>query len=138
MVQDALNFAAVEWTDAAQAVLEQAERFDTTRGLDSIAAMRERNAPLYQITARGRTVVYYVLEVNHHTHGSEAVVCAAAATIKGCNLTTILARTVELQCAGAAVDHIMFQTRRPGLVKKTEALGWKTDGFIMRKSIKCH
>lgn len=134
MVQDALNFAAVEWTDAAQAVLEQAERFDTTRGLDSIGALRERHAPLYQMTARGRPVAYYVLEVNHYPHGKEAVISAAAAVVKGCDLTTILARTVELQCAGA-VDCIMFHTRRPGLVKKATRLGFLTDGIIMRKSV---
>lgn len=134
MVQDALRFALIEWTDAAQAILERAEKFDTARGLDTVAAMRERAAPLYQITARDKPVAYYVLEVNHYPHGKEAVITAAAATIRGCDLTTILARTIELQVAGA-VDHIAFHTLRPGLMKKATKLGWKVDCVVMRKSV---
>lgn len=136
MAEISLSYSAVDWSDAAQAMLERAEKFDTVRGLDSIAAMRERGAPLYQVERAGKPVAYYVLEILHHPHGREAVIAAAAGRAPGVDLTTVILRTVELQAAGA-VDHMTCQTQRPALVKKCVALGWSVDGIILRKTLKC-
>lgn len=135
MVQDALRVARVDWTDAAQAALERAQKFDTTRGLDSVAAMRHRGALLLEISQHGKPAAWYVLEQNYYPHGSELVIAATAGRFKGrADVAETVCRFAELQAVGNA-DVVMFQTKRKGLIKKCAAIGWSVDGIIMRKSV---
>lgn len=134
MAEIPLRYEPVPWSDLAQSTLERAEKFDTVRGLDTIAAMRERAAPLFAVTLNGRPLMWYVLELNQHPHGTEAVIAAVAGRVSGIDLTTLLSSVVQVQVAGVA-DHIMFLTKRPALVKKATRLGWNPDAVMMRKTV---
>ena len=63
--------------------------------------------------------------------GSELWVQAAGGYGKYDLTSLILAKTERL--AAGKFNSVGFQTRRRGLVKKASALGYKVDGYILRK-----
>lgn len=52
------------------------------------------------------------------------------------DLTRLGLAAIEAQGKAARFESVGFQTRRKGLVKKAQALGYEIDGFILRKKIK--
>lgn len=66
-------------------------------------------------------------------NGSELWVQAAGGS-GALNLTALILHTTEAQAKGL-YKSVGFQTRRKGLVKKAQALGYEIDGYIMRKKI---
>lgn len=65
--------------------------------------------------------------------GSELWIQAAGGT-GNMNLTRLIIKSAE-QLAKGTHTSVGFQTRRRGLVKKAQALGYEIDGYIMRKKL---
>lgn len=66
-------------------------------------------------------------------HGGELWVQAAGGNARA-DLTRIGLAAIEYQAAGK-FQSVGFQTRRTGLVKKAQALGYTIDGYILRKTL---
>lgn len=66
--------------------------------------------------------------------GDELWIDAAAGKAPGYDLTAAGLAIVEAQAAG--LETVGFLTRRPGLLKKAQRLGYQVDGWILRKRIK--
>lgn len=113
-------------------VLAPVTRFATTaETVDHVAALGR----CFVIEQDGRTVAGYVLQ----RQGDECFVLAAAGAASF-DLTALLARLVDAHAAG--LTSIGFQTRRPGLVRRAQRLGYRIvgdvpngSGVIMRKTL---
>lgn len=113
-------------------LLAPVERYDTTGGVQPLA-MLVAHGRAFVIEENGRPVCAYLLE----RHGRECFITAAAGSAGVC-LTDLLADVIEAQATGMA--SIAFQTRRPGLMRKARALGYRMagrveNGVIMRKEL---
>ncbi|KVL36393.1 hypothetical protein WS97_12135 [Burkholderia territorii] len=115
--------------DEARVHCARAVRFDTTNGAESLDHLLAVGR-CYVVEENGRTVAAWSQQIDRDgvlrvlVYGGRADV----------DLTVLLARCLESQGAPAA----QFQTRRPGLIKKAEALGYRVvgrapHGVIMRK-----
>lgn len=122
---------------AALAALERAAVHDTGGGLVTVSELA-RGAALYELLQDGDVVLRYLLRVDMHEHGAEAVILAAAGGAPGVDATRAGIADVEARIAAVPCASIMTVTRRMGLVKKLARLGFTVDGFILRKRLQCH
>ncbi|KVD19190.1 hypothetical protein WI80_33385 [Burkholderia ubonensis] len=115
--------------DEARAHCARAVRFDTTNGGESLDHLLTVGR-CYVVEEDGRPVAAWSQQIDAAGVLRVLVYGGRGAT----DLTVLLARCLESQGAPAA----QFQTRRPGLIKKAEALGYRVVGrapcgVIMRK-----
>lgn len=128
----AMRISQVEWSDEAREALARAAAHDTTGGFETLADMEQAGA-LFEVTCDGEPVLHYVLSVNHHPHGTEGVILAAAGHKPGQDLTATVLPMIENQFLKCRA--VMLQTRRRGLMKKLVKQGYRIDGYIMRKTL---
>jgi hypothetical protein len=115
----------------AASMLAGAERYDP-RGVmraDDVQAMCERGL-CFAATVNGSQGVYVL-----HVKNGQAWVQAGAG-FGAADLTRAVLPAIELQVAGYA-ESVAFQTMRPGLVRKAEALGYRRVGWILKKDLQC-
>lgn len=109
------------------------KKTDTTGGLCG-AADQLRGAQCFAVLdGEGREVGNYAVTVNAYAHGDEVVVIAAAGAIPGADLVASLVPYIEQQAAGAKA--LTVHTRRRGLLVKLGALGFRCEGYILRKAL---
>lgn len=77
----------------------------------------------------GMPVCGYVLVIQ----GREVYIQAAGAS-EAIDFTKIGLQAIEAQAAN--FESVSFMTKRKGLVRKAERLGYEVDGYILRKKIK--
>lgn len=85
--------------------------------------------PRYVCEQDGVPVFGFVLEIQ----GKEVFVMAAGSVGK-LDFTKIGLSAIEALAAN--YDSVSFTTKRPGLVKKAQKLGYEIDGYFLRKKIK--
>lgn len=113
----------------AAAMLQGAERFDpcgAMRAADLVERC-ERGLCFTATVDAGQAV--YVLHLKNRQAWIEAAAGAAPLDL----VRTVLP-AIEDQVSLDA-DSVAFQTMRPGLVKKAEALGYRRVGWIMKKEL---
>lgn len=115
--------------DAVLPFVALAIRYDTTGGEQSALHIARDGG--YIVRDNGNACAGFTLRYN----GSECYVTAAGATRPGIDIT----RLITAALAGKkGVQSIAFQTRRRGLIRKAERLGYRQagqvkNGVIMRK-----
>lgn len=107
--------------------LKAAERKGRGQGAQSIDELLPRGQ-CYILGIDGEPVGAYLLE----QVGREVFILAAAGRAD-IDLTAAIDQAVTLQAAG--FESVAFRTIRPGLMKKTAALGYLRCGNVMRKRI---
>lgn len=90
-----------------------------------------QDAQLYEVQLGGVTVARYALKQVERARGNEVFIVAAAGNAPGFDLVQSIEPVIAAQCA--AVDSMVINTRRKGLVKKLSKQGWTLDAFVMRK-----
>ncbi|MGQ0750604.1 MAG: hypothetical protein ACT4PS_08725 [Betaproteobacteria bacterium] len=128
-----MNTRPGEFDEEARAAFEAAAHFDTGGGLVTIDELAARGV-LIEMEEGGEVVCRYLLTVEQHAHGLEAVILAAAGHAPGRDLTRAGIRDIEARISGCA--SIATYTRRPGLVRKLARGGFRVDGFILRKRLR--
>lgn len=116
--------------------VKMAARFDTTGGCVDIDAIA-RNGKAFLIVSDGRPVLGYTLEIE-----GRCVWITSAAGRSAVDLTRLMHEVIAAQADG--FECIQFETRRRGLVRKTQKLGYQIvgeiakpgNGYIMRKNLK--
>lgn len=123
-------------TPEAQAALMRAAKHDTTGGLQGLGEALH-GGTLFELTdeAIGAPVLHYVLKVMQREHGKEGLILAAAGALPGVDLTRQYLPTIEAQLRQEGCEAVTLQTRRPGLRRKLEKLGYRCDAFVMRKTL---
>lgn len=108
-----------------------------THALDPRGIAREedvqriaRDGQCFALTADGGAQIAYVLVVR----GGQAWINAAKG-LGPVDWTALTLPVVELQAKRAGLESVAFQTRRRGLVRKAEKLGYRVTGYIMKKDI---
>lgn len=113
-----------------------AARFDTTGGGVDVGAIAQ-NGRAFLLSEAGRDVLGYTLEVE-----GRCVWITSAAGRSAVDLTRLMHEVIEAQADG--FECIQFETRRRGLVRKAEKMGYQIvgeiakpgNGYIMRKNLK--
>lgn len=118
------------WSDDAGQVLAAAV---SHASVEDIRRQVEAGAALFQVTAKGAVVGYYVLRVDKLSAGCEGVLVAAAGRIPGVDLTAALVPVIERQFIGCVSMRV--HTNRPGLVKKLAAQGYGGAEIVVRKRL---
>ena len=84
--------------------------------------------PSFVFEQDGKPVCGYTLEIQ----GREVFIVAAG-SVGSLDFTKIALAAIEAQAAN--YDSVYFTTKRRGLVKKAQKLGYKIDGYFLRKKI---
>lgn len=127
-----LIFVAEAWSPAAVRLLEPAQRYDTTGGMESIEDMRRANLPL--IVARdsaGEALAAYV--ASWDAARKNLVVCAAGAAPGTSHITAAMDADVQARARALGATWCSAITRRPGLVRALTRAGWGVHGVILRR-----
>ncbi|WP_343724257.1 hypothetical protein [Herbaspirillum huttiense] len=122
-----LTFAQCEPHEARPWLL-QAERKGRAPGGEGVETIMARGQ-CFMLGLNADPVAAYVLAVQ----GREVFILAAAGRAD-IDLTAAIDQVVTFQADG--FDSVAFFTIRPGLKKKTAALGYAQDGAVMRKRLK--
>ncbi len=119
--------------DEARATLAclASEKTDTGGGKYSLDSIMERGQ-CFVVEGEGGIVAAYVLQAQ----GPELWVMAAAGAESGACLTAEMAGQIEARAKAHGFASVGFQTKRRGLVRKAEKLGYEVAGYIMRKKTK--
>lgn len=108
-------------------VLMEAERRGRGEAGDTIARLLPRGQ-CFAVEHDGQIVGAYLLEVT----GTEVFILAAAGRAEF-DMTAVFAVLIEQQAA--QFSSVAFKTKRPGLVRKAQALGYVAEGDILRKRL---
>ena len=109
----------------------ESDKTDTGAGKYSVESMIQRGQ-CFVVGGDTGQVAAYVLQAQ----GPELWVMAAAGGEQGTCVTTALTALIEAQARAHGFASVGFQTKRRGLVRKAEKLGYEVAGYIMRKKIK--
>lgn len=107
---------------------------DTTGGAESIAEMC-RNAHTFAITDGAATVGAYALRIVEHDRARVAWVTAAQGDVLGVDLIASVVPVVEAQARHLGAGQMAINTRRRGLIKKMQRLGFEITGVTLRKKL---
>lgn len=114
----------------ARAVL----RGDTTAGaasLDEVCA----GGRVFEGLHDGRTALVFVLAMRDHAAARVCWVQAAAGHAPGVDLTGAAMPMIEQHARSQGAGQVAVTTRRPGLVRKLKAAGYRVTGVTLRKAI---
>jgi hypothetical protein len=127
-----------QWSAEALAQLAQAENFDTSGGLESVALYANIGVPVFElIDEAGQVIGRYCLEVLKGADGvCNVQIVAAAGHADGIDLTGVIVNAAEQQARALGAHWLSFHTARPGLVRKVLRGGFAQHGVIMRKRLK--
>ncbi len=133
MVGQTLNVRRGTLDDAALAayreVIEPGR--DTSGGLAGVDDVL-RDAELFEVVdGIGQIVARYALRVDRFANGAEGVIVAAVGGRRGISLANAFIPVIERQFAGCT--SVKVETRRRGLVARLAGMGYRVDGFILRK-----
>ncbi|UTV53236.1 hypothetical protein [Burkholderia arboris] len=118
--------------ETAAPLLARVDAYDTTNGRDTVARMAAAGR-CFVISQDGRDVAAYVLQ----RQGDECFVLAASGTVEF-DLTVFGLALIEAHARG--LRSVAFQTRRRGLIRKAQKLGYHIAGrapvgVVMRKEL---
>lgn len=120
----------------ARPFLEAAQRRgDTTGGTASLDEMCQ-GGQAFMLKSAGVPVLAYVLAMRDHAAARVCWVQAAAGKMQGVDLTEQALPVIEAQARGQGAGQVAITTRRPGLVKKLKARGYRVTGVTLRKTLK--
>ena len=129
--REALSVRPASDLAASLALLERAERYEVTgaaRVADLIAG-----CAVFDVVADGQTVGAFAVRVDTYSTGRELSVTAAGG-VGDLGQTEAMAAWCEQQARDViGARALSCQTRRRGLVRKLEGLGYRVSGYIMTK-----
>lgn len=111
-----------------------APRCDTTAGAQSLAELCRRGIA-FEVTAGGRRVGAYTLEMADHDAARVAWIMAAAGGMPGIDGVASLLPVIEAQAVLLGATQLGVVTRRAGLVKKLRRHGFAVTGVMLRKEL---
>jgi hypothetical protein len=107
---------------------------DTTAGLctlqDSI-----HGAQCFTASCDGKTVFAYALKLIQHDRGAVVWIAAAGGDLPGASLTASVLPYIEQQARDSGARQVAIATRRGGLIKQLEKMGYTVSGVILRKNL---
>lgn len=109
-------------------------RASTTGGAETVAE-KCRHAYVFEVTDGERQVGAYAIRLIDHDRVRVAWITAAAGAVDGVDLPRTLWPAVLAQCQAMGAGQIAFNTRRRGLIRKAERLGFQLTAVTLRKSI---
>lgn len=108
-------------------------KWDTTDGLCNILEIIAGGAP-FMVRENGVEVMVIVLDLLHFDAGKELQVRVARQLVKSVDMTERLLPEIENNFGGGCVA-VTLRTRRAGLVRKLEKVGYYETAKIMRKKL---
>lgn len=124
-----------EWTEAHDAEILTAFSGRTLRKTDTSGGLRPstehlRNGAFCRVYRDGAPVMWYVAIAHPYLDAIEVEI-ALAYGHADCDLVAEVMPLIEWQCREA--DSIRVTTRRRGMVRKLQRLGYRSDAVLMRK-----
>lgn len=90
-------------------------------------------AALFYVKYNGATVGAFLLRVDHVGKGSEGVIVAAAASLRGIDLTACVLPIIEAMFKD--VVSIRYHTAKPAVARKLQAYGYTAREIICAKDM---
>ncbi|PZU51890.1 MAG: hypothetical protein DI561_15050 [Thauera sp.] len=125
-----LSSVPPECADALRAAMSQ---YDTSGGLLTLGEVLS-GSTLCEVCEGDRPVMWFAVKSNQHATSNEAEVVAAAGAAPF-DLTRSVLPWIESAVSDQA-DALTIYTRRPGMRRKLERLGYRVDAFVMRKTLR--
>jgi hypothetical protein len=117
---------------AAYASLLQ-PKSDPCGGLQSVPELLSGAEFFELVDSSGAIVGRYALRVEHWSGGIEGQVLGAVGALPGADLTGTVMPAIEKHFEGASCVTVL--TKRRGLVGRLLTMGYKLDGFTLRKAL---
>lgn len=126
------------WTDAHDAEILTAFSGNTLRKTDTSGGLKPtteylRGGVFCRVYRDGEPVMWYVAIAHAYLDAVEVEVALGYGRAPGCDLVAAVMPLIEWQCREA--DSIRVTTRRRGMVRKLERLGYRADAVLMRKRL---
>ena len=117
-------------------LLEKAglKKSDTTLGAASVKELCADAIP-FAVEQNGECVSAYAIKVVKHENSTVAWVMAGAGSLEGVDMTATVFPCIEYQAKQLNATQVAVMTKRMGLVKKLESMGYTVTGINLRKKI---
>lgn len=122
-----LTVQAVPWSAAAADMLRHAV---ISASVEDYRLQVEAGAVLFQVSADGFPVGFYILRLDQHAEKTIGVLVVASG-VPGFAFADSLMGHIESQFQG--VDEIHQYASRPGMIRKLVKTGWEPTHMVMRK-----
>lgn len=107
---------------------------DTCGGLATVQDIC-RHSQVFKVQDNGQTVAAYAVEPYEFDRGVCLFVTAGAGMLDGVDLTLTMQRVIEAQAQQVGAQQVGLMTRRPALIKKLKAQGYRVAGVKLVKKI---
>ena len=120
----------------AEKVIEYLRRIDVEKSDTSAGAAIAENicksGYTFSVQENGKTFAAYNLQIDNH---GVAWIMAAGGGRAGVDLTSTVTPSIEAQARELGARQIAFNTKRRGLVRKMERLGFSITSVTLRKNL---